>query len=382
MKVVVAIDSFKGSLSSLDAARAAAEGIKGAIPSCVTECFAIADGGEGTSEALARALRAETQTVTVTGPLGEKVFAEYYLDLKTGTAVMEMSKAAGLTLVPEGKRDPLFTTTYGVGEMIKDAVEKGCRSFIIGIGGSATNDGGIGMLSALGFEFFDADGNYVENCGKGLEKLSDISCKNVLPELYECKFEIACDVTNPLCGKNGCSAVFAPQKGADENTVLLMDGWLSAYASLTREIFPNADPDFPGTGAAGGMGFAFVTYLDAKLMRGIDLVIEKTGIEKAIENCDIVVTGEGKIDSQTAMGKAPMGIANIAKKHNKPVVAFCGTASSDADICNSFGIDGVFPVLRRPCSLAQAMDKDIAYSNLRDTANQVFSLIKSIKSHT
>ena len=379
MKVVVAIDSFKGSLSSLDAARAAGEGIKAAIPDCTTKYFPIADGGEGTSQALASALGAEKERVDVTGPLGEKISAEYYLDPKTRTAVMEMSEAAGLPLVPEEKRNPLFTTTYGVGEMIKDAIRKGCRRFVVGIGGSATNDGGVGMLSALGFEFFDAEDKYIENCGKGLEKLSRISCKNALSELSECEFEIACDVTNPLCGKNGCSAVFAPQKGADEKTVQLMDSWLFSYAILSKDVFKNADPELPGTGAAGGMGFAFVTYLNAKLMRGIDLVIEKTGIEKAIETCDLVVTGEGKIDSQTAMGKAPMGIANIAKKYKKPVIAFCGTASADADVCNSFGIDGIFPILRRPCTLSQAMDRDSAYSNMRDTAKQVFSLIKTIK---
>ncbi len=379
MKVVLAIDSFKGSLSSLDAVHAAKEGIKEAIPSAKVECFAVADGGEGTSSALAQSFGAKKQNVSVTGPLGEKLDAEYYFDDKTSTAIMEMSKAAGLPLVPENKRNPLFTTTYGVGEMIADAMARGCRNFIVGIGGSATNDGGVGMLRALGFEFFDADGNYIENCGKGLEKLSRISCENAIPGLSECHFEIACDVTNPLCGDAGCSAVFAPQKGADEKTVKLMDAWLANYAILSKEVFPHADGELSGTGAAGGMGYAFVTYLGGELKKGIDLVIEKTGIEKAISDCDIVVTGEGRIDAQTAMGKAPSGIAKIAKKYGKTVVAFCGSASADSDICNAHGIDCVFPILRAPCTLSEAIDIDHAYNNLRDTAKQVFSLINTIK---
>ncbi len=379
MKIVLAIDSFKGSLSSLDAARAAQEGIKEAIPDAVTECFSVADGGEGTSEALAQSFGADKETVCVTGPLGEKVFADYCFDKKTSTAIMEMSKAAGLPLVPMEKRNPLKTTTYGVGEMIADALSKGCRNFIVGIGGSATNDGGVGMLKALGFEFFDSDGNQIDKCAQGLEKLSKISCQNALPALSECHFEIACDVTNPLCGENGCSAVFAPQKGADPDTVLKMDAWLANYARLSKTVCPNADPELSGTGAAGGMGFAFVTYLGAELKKGIELVIEKTGIETAIENCDIVVTGEGRIDAQTAMGKAPAGIAKTAKKHGKPVVAFCGTASDDSDLCNLFGIDGIFPVLRKPCLLSEAMAHDVAYNNMKNTAKQVFSLINAIK---
>ncbi len=379
MKVVLAIDSFKGSLSSLDAARAAKEGIMAAIPTAETKCFAVADGGEGTSCALAQSLDAKKQNVSVTGPLGEKIDADYYFDKKTSTAIMEMSKAAGLPLVPEDKRNPLFTTTYGVGEMIADAIAKGCRNFIVGIGGSATNDGGVGMLRALGFDFFDANGNYIENCGRGLEKLSRISCENAMPALSECRFEIACDVTNPLCGDVGCSAVFAPQKGADEKIVKLMDDWLANFAKLSKEVFPDADSELPGTGAAGGMGFAFVTYLGGELKKGIDLVIEKTGIEKAISDCDIVVTGEGRIDAQTAMGKAPSGIAKIAKEYRKIVVAFCGTASPDADICNAHGIDGIFPILRVPCTLSEAIDPEHAYNNLRDTAKQVFSLINTIK---
>ena len=378
MKAVIAIDSFKGSLSSLDSAQAVKEGIKEVFPDAAVAIFSVADGGEGTLEAIAESLDAKTKTVSVTGPLGDKICAGYGIVPDKGIAVIEMSKASGLTLVPAERRDPLFTTTRGVGEMIADAINDGCRKFVVGIGGSATNDGGVGMLKALGFGFFDKNGSEIADGAKGLENLSFISKEAVLPKLCECEFEIACDVTNPLCGVSGCSAVFARQKGADDKSITQMDGWLKEYARISKTIYPDADPDIPGSGAAGGMGFAFVAYLGAVLKSGIDLVLEKSGIENEIRDADIVVTGEGRIDSQTVMGKAPEGVARLAKKYGKPVIAFCGSASKDAHICNKHGIDGVFPIIRTPITLDEAMERNTAYENVMVTSRQVFNLIKTL----
>ena len=374
MNIVIAIDSFKGSLTSLDAGMAAAEGIVRAIPDAKISVRPIADGGEGTVEALCLGLGGIKMAIDVTGPLGEKVKAEYGLIPKTKTAIIEMSAASGITLVSDDKRNPLNTTSYGVGELIADAIKRGCRSFIIGIGGSATNDGGIGMLQALGFDILNGDGKNVSFGAKGLEEIKTISTENVIPELSECSFSIACDVTNPLCGENGCSKVFGPQKGADEAMISNMDKWLSDYADLTKTIFPNADKNAKGAGAAGGLGFAFMTFLNGQLTGGIDLILRETRLEEYIKTADIVVTGEGRLDSQTVMGKAPSGVASIAKKYGKKVIAFSGCVTKDAHLCNDHGIDAYFPIVRGACSLEEAMNPDNAFDNMSDTAEQVFRL--------
>ena len=264
---------------------------------------------------------------------------------------------------------------YGVGQLIADAVSQGCRNFIIGIGGSATNDGGIGCLQALGFGMLDSDGKQVDFGAKGVSQLKKITADNVIPELSECSFHIACDVNNPLCGENGCSAVFAPQKGADEAMITEMDGYLSKYAKLTKRYNTNANPEAHGAGAAGGLGFAFMSYLNAVLDPGIDLILRKTRLEEAIIDADIVVTGEGCLDAQTAMGKAPVGVAKLAKKYGKPVIAFSGIVRDGASLCNENGIDAYFPILRSICTSEEAMNSDIARKNLADTAHQVFRLI-------
>lgn len=374
MNIVIAIDSFKGSLTSLDAGMAAAEGIVRAIPDAKISVRPIADGGEGTVEALCLGLGGIKMAIDVTGPLGEKVKAEYGLIPKTKTAIIEMSAASGITLVSDDKRNPLNTTSYGVGELIADAIKRGCRSFIIGIGGSATNDGGIGMLQALEFDILNGDGKNVSFGAKGLEEIKTISAENVIPELSECSFSIACDVTNPLCGENGCSVVFGPQKGADEAMISNMDKWLSDYADLTKTIFPNADKNAKGAGAAGGLGFAFMTFLNGQLTGGIDLILRETRLEEYIKTADIVVTGEGRLDSQTVMGKAPSGVASIAKKYGKKVIAFSGCVTKDAHLCNDHGIDAYFPIVRGACSLEEAMNPDNAFENMSDTAEQVFRL--------
>lgn len=378
MKVVVAIDSLKGSLSSLDAGNAIKEGILHAIPDADICVRPLADGGEGTVEALALGMNGKLQQVTVTGPLGTLVTCTYGILEETRTAIMEMSGAAGITLVPEQERNPLNTTTYGVGEVIKDAIAKGCRHFIVGIGGSATNDGGIGMLQALGYGMLDKNGLQVPLGAKGLKELVTITDEHVIPQLRECTFRVACDVTNPLCGEKGCSAIFGPQKGATPAMIPELDRWLSAYAALTADKYQTADAEYPGTGAAGGMGFAFLAYTNAVLESGIKIVLEETKLEDYVKDADIIVTGEGRLDGQTIFGKAPIGVARIAKKYDKLVLAFSGSATDDATVCNAHGIDAFFPILRKICTLQEAMDSANARANMIATAEQVFRLAGSV----
>ncbi len=378
MKVLIAIDSFKGSLTSREAGMAAAEGIKRVYPEAVCDVVTVADGGEGTVDSLMSALEGQTVSVQVCDPLGRKINCSYGIT-PDGTALMEMSSAAGITLLEKDELNPLHTTTYGVGEMIKDAIEKGCRRFVIGIGGSATNDGGAGMLQALGFSFLNKEGEDIPFGAEGLSQLHSISTQGVMKELSGCTFRIACDVTNPLCGENGCSAVFGPQKGASAETVSEMDGYLLNFAEKTKDILPLSDKDFPGTGAAGGLGFAFKSYLDAELLSGIELILDEIHIEEKIKEADIVITGEGRIDSQTVMGKAPGGVAEKAKKHGKPVLAFSGAVTKDAVFCNEKGIDAFFPIVRGITTLEEAMKKDTAFSNMTDTAEQVFRVIKAFR---
>lgn len=374
MKVVVAIDSFKGSLTSLEAGEAVREGVLKADRDADVVIRPLADGGEGTVEALAIGLGGEMIETQVTGPLGTPVTAKYCI-VKGSTAVIEMAQAAGLPLVPAELRDPMNTTTYGVGELILDAIRRGCRSFIVGIGGSATNDGGAGMLSALGFEFLDKNGAPIAQGARGLEFLSSVSGANAIPELRECSFRVACDVNNPLCGERGCSAVYAPQKGASPEAVKIMDEWLGNYAETAKKTFPNADANYPGAGAAGGLGFAFMTFLDGVLESGISIILDETELERYIADADVVVTGEGRIDFQTAMGKAPIGVAKLAKLHEKRVVAFAGCVTEDAEECNLHGIDAFFPIIRGITTLDEALDKSNAHKNLAATAYQVFRLL-------
>lgn len=292
MKIVTAIDSFKGSMTSMDAGKAVAEGIHRADAGAEVLVRPLADGGEGTVEALTSGMSGSRQQIQVTGPLGTPVICEYGIIEASGTAVIEMAGAAGITLVPDEKRNPLYTTTYGVGEVIRDAVKKGCRRFIIGIGGSATNDGGTGMLQALGYGFLDKNGNQIPFGARGLKVLETITEAHVLPELKECRFRIACDVTNSLCGEQGCSAVFGPQKGATPSMVVEMDQWLGNYAALAGKNSRKQIRRSAGTGAAGGLGFAFLTFTDAVLESGIKIVLEETRLEEYIREADLVITGE------------------------------------------------------------------------------------------
>ena len=379
-KILVAVDSFKGSMTSLGAGNAIEKGIKSILPDAEIRVRPVADGGEGTTEAIIYGKNNVSRgSCIVTGPLGKKITAEYTIyDAADGrTAVMEMAAAAGLPLVPEDQRDPMHTTTYGVGEMIRDAILKGCERFIVGIGGSATNDGGIGMLQALGFSCLDADGHEVPYGAEGLGVLErivipgkmlvrknsselavadpvdtpivgtaaisgagavDESCvdddDDFASRLSRCTFSIACDVTNPLVGELGCSRVFAPQKGADAETVELMDGYMKHYADVVeRSAEGKSDRNTPGAGAAGGLGYAFRMFLGGKLMPGIDIVLSETGLEADVEWADTVITGEGRIDAQTMMGKTPSGVARLAKKHGKYVIAIGGCLGDGAENC-------------------------------------------------
>ena len=378
MKVLVAVDSFKGSLSSFEAGQSIKEGVLRVFENAQVSVFPVADGGEGTVDALVSLLCGKRQSVLANDPLGRKITCEYGI-INEKTAVIEMSCAAGITLIKENERNPLLTTTYGVGEVIKDAVLRGCRDFIIGIGGSSTNDGGVGMLQALGFDILDQNGKQVKFGAQGLKDIKTVSDKNAMPELKECSFSVLCDVKNPLCGENGCSRVFAPQKGATPQMIEDMDVWLDLFADIAKQSFENADKNAEGAGAAGGMGFALMTFMGAKLHRGIDLILEKIELEKHIKNADIVITGEGKLDSQTAMGKVPMGVAALSKRHNKPVIAFAGSIGKDADTLNQKGIDAFFPAVRGVCTLGEAMDRENAYKNLSDSVEQAFRLIKITK---
>ena len=383
-KILVAVDSFKGSMTSLEAGNAIKKGIKSILPDTEVRVRPVADGGEGTTDALIYGRDGVSrERCYVTGPLGDRITAEYtiYNAADGRTAVMEMAAAAGLPLVPEGQRDPMHTTTYGVGEMIMDAVAKGCERFIVGIGGSVTNDGGIGMLQALGFSGLDANGHEVPYGAEGLGVLErivipgkmlvrknsselavadpvdtpivgtaaisgagavDESCvddDDFASRLSRCTFSIACDVTNPLVGELGCSRVFAPQKGADAEMVEIMDGYMKNYADVVeRSAEGKSDRNTPGAGAAGGLGYAFLMFLGGKLMPGIDIVLSEIGLEADVEWADTVITGEGRIDAQTMMGKTPLGVAKLAKKHGKYVIAIGGCLGDGAENCVKEGL--------------------------------------------
>ena len=318
--------------------------------------------------AIIAGLGGKLKSVKVTTAAGAILPAEFDEVLDKKLAVIEMANAAGLPLVPENLRNPLNTTTYGVGELILQAINDGCRDFIIGIGGSATNDCGLGMLTALGYNF--NTGIY----GRDLEKVTAIDDSNVLPELRECKFRIACDVTNPLTGANGCSAVYGPQKGATPEIVQTMDAWIKNFGELSAKFLNLEKKSVPGDGAAGGLGFAFRSYLRGKLLPGVDLVLDALNIADDLKTADVLITGEGKLDFQTAQGKAPSGVAKLAKKLN-PKILTIGIGGSVADISDEAGLDAAFPILREPMTLADAMKKNIAAENISATVKQIVRLI-------
>lgn len=375
MKIVIAIDAFKGSLTSIDAGNTIKSAILKVKPDADVIVKPMADGGEGTTDALIDGLNGRKVNITVTGPLGTAVNAYYGILPETNTAVMEMAQAAGITLISENQKNPFIATTYGVGEMILDACKKGCKNFIIGIGGSATNDGGLGMLKALGYSFLDLNGKDVGAGAKALSHIQTIDDKNVSPLLASCNFRIACDVNNPLYGPNGATYIYGPQKGVTKEQLPILDNSMKHFAHISSDFLGVEHANTPGAGAAGGMGFAFLSYLNASLIPGIELIIEAVDLENAIKECDIVITGEGRLDYQTAMGKAPVGIARLAKKYNKKVIAFAGSVTEDAVNCNQAGIDAFFPIIRGITSLEDAMISENAKRNLFATVEQVFRIL-------
>ncbi len=378
MKVVIAMDSLKGSLSSVDAGNSIKEGI---LSVCNAQIIVkpLADGGEGTVDALLAGMGGSEVQLAATGPLGDKITCTYGILAQNQTAVIEMAAAAGINLIPKEDLNPLYTTTYGVGEMVRDAIFRGCRDFIIGIGGSATNDGGIGMLQALGYVFYDSEGKPVGAGGREAARITDISSEGALQELKECRFMIACDVTNPLCGPMGASHVFGPQKGATPEIADILDSGLEHFSLVVNRILGKDTARVPGTGAAGGLGYALLTFLNASLESGIEIILREIGLEEDIKDADFVITGEGQLDFQTAMGKAPVGVAKLAKKYGKKVLAFAGSTTKNASKCNEEGIDAYFSILQLPMTVKEAMEYDTAKSNLFCTAAQVFRLIKAVQ---
>lgn len=375
MKVVVAIDSLKGSLSSIEAGNTIKSAILSVKPDASVIVKPLADGGEGTTDAFIEGLGGEKTELSVTGPLGAPVNAYYGYLPQTNTAIMEMASAAGITLIPENKKNPLLATTYGVGEMIRHAIGKGCRNFIIGIGGSATNDGGIGMLKALGYSFLDENGQDIGEGGQALSKVMSIDASHICPELSECNFQVACDVNNPLCGSNGATYIYGPQKGVTEEMKEELDRGMAHFAQITEHVLNNHFSEAEGAGAAGGLGFALLSYLNARLTPGIELILEAIELEKEVQDADIVITGEGRLDHQTAMGKAPVGVARLAKKYGARVMAFAGSVTKDAGACNDAGIDAFFPIVRGVTTLEEAMKPDNARANMAATVEQVFRLL-------
>lgn len=374
MKILVMIDSFKGSLSSFEAGSIIKETIEDMDPNHKVKVLPIADGGEGTLEAMVSLPGLDELKIDVKNPLMEDIKAAYAFSKKDKLALMEMSQSSGLTLI-EDRLSPMEATTYGLGQMILEALDKGAREFIIGIGGSATNDGGIGMLEALGYEFLDQDGKPIPKGIKGVEKLVQIKKDKVDKRVLESKFSIACDVDNPLYGKNGAAYVYGPQKGASPDQVKIIDENLRKYHELSKKILDEPSADYKGVGAAGGLGYAFKNYLNADLKPGIDLILEKIDARKYIKESDLVITGEGKMDFQTSMGKTPVGVAKLAKNYDKKVLAFAGIVDNDACAVNDRGIDAFFPILDKIRPIDEALDKDIAKENLQRTTKQVMNVI-------
>ncbi len=382
MTIIIAMDSFKGSLSSLEAAEAVCRGIHDVRPEMKMQLFPLSDGGEGLTETIVSVLHGKYRRLMVTGPLGEKVEAAYGLIHHGRTAVIEAAEACGLALVPKEKQNPLYTQTCGIGEMIADAIRNGSRDFIIGLGGTATNDAGIGMLTSLGWQFTDKNGNEAGTGGAALEHIFHIDSSKVPAELQECRFQIACDVDNPLFGSNGAAVTFAPQKGANAEAVAQLDKGLRVFAEISSKVLGKEIAYLPGAGAAGGLGAAFAAYLQGELCPGIELVLERLELAKYMKDAQLVITGEGRLDTQTARGKAPLGIARLAAEYKVPVVAFAGSVEETADDTDTFfynnGLTACFPIVSKPMSLEQAMNKEQTQTNLRQSARQLMQLLQTV----
>ncbi len=368
-KVVIAPDSFKESLSALEVAEAIERGFRQIYPEANYVKLPMADGGEGTVDAMVAATGGQIIDVAVSGPEGKTTEAFYGLLGEGNTAVIEMAAASGLHLVARDERDPRITTSYGTGELILAALQRGVTSIILGIGGSATNDGGAGMMQALGAKLLDAHHQELKPGGAALAQLAHIDLSQLAPRLQQVKITVACDVDNPLCGEKGASVIFGPQKGATQEMTQELDQALHHYGTLLEQATGRAVLQTPGAGAAGGMGAALIGFLNAQLRPGIEIVIETLHLEEAVRDADLVITGEGRLDSQSIHGKTPIGVARIAKRHQLPVIAIAGSLAKDYQIVHQHGIDAAFSVIDRIVTLQEAL-ADAAH-NLEVTARNV-----------
>ena len=378
MKIVIAPDSFKESLSAEGVASAIEAGWLNVFPEATVEKVPVADGGEGTTEALVAATSGEQFNEPVQDPLGREISAHWGLLGETSdgliTAVVECASASGLECLSSEERDPLIASTYGTGQLILKALDKGARRIILGLGGSATNDGGVGMLSALGAAFLDSEGNPLPPGGEALHNLSKIDLSEFDSRLADTEFLVACDVDNPLLGPRGASAIFGPQKGATPELVERLDKALAQFADIAEPLMDKQGRELEGAGAAGGLGFGLVMFLNARLAPGVDLVLEAVQFKKRLEGADLVITGEGRMDGQSLGGKTPVGVARWAKEINLPVIAICGSVGEGAEAIHDYGIDALFPILAGITTLDAALKEGAA--NLQRTSEQVARVFK------
>lgn len=375
MKIVIAPDSYKESLSALEVATAIERGFREIFPSAEYIKIPVADGGEGTVEAMVAATNGRIVKVAVKGPLGEQAEGFYGISGDEQSAFIEMAAASGLEMVPPAKRDPLITTSWGTGELIRHALDAGVKHIIIGIGGSATNDGGAGMVQALGAKLLDEQDRQIAPGGAALESLARIDLRELDKRLAGCRIEVACDVTNPLTGEAGASAVFGPQKGATPEMIARLDKALAHYAEIIARDLDIDVLNLAGGGAAGGMGAALYAFCGAELRQGIEIVTDALALDKHVRGADLVITGEGRIDSQTVHGKVPVGVAKVAKRYNIPVIGIAGSLTADVGVVHDHGIDAVFSVLYTICTLEKALAN--AGENVRMTARNVAAVLKA-----
>ncbi|BET42521.1 MULTISPECIES: glycerate kinase [Atlantibacter] len=374
MKIVIAPDSWKESLSALEVATAIEDGFRQIFPDAEVVKIPMADGGEGTVEAMVAATQGRIVTLSVTGPLGEPVEAFYGLSGDEKQAFIEMAAASGLESVPTARRDPRITTSWGTGELIRHALDAGVRHIIIGLGGSATNDGGAGMVQALGAGLLDAQGEQIAGGGEALSQLERIDTRRLDPRLAECRIEVACDVTNPLTGEEGATAVFGPQKGATPDMVRQLDEALTHYGKIIERDLDKSVLTLKGGGAAGGMGVALYAFCGAELRQGVEIVTEALSLDAAVRHADLVITGEGRIDSQTIHGKVPIGVARVAKRYDIPVIGIAGSLTTDVGVVYDHGLDAIFSVIPRICTLDEALEN--AADNLRMNARNIAAVMK------
>ncbi|WP_313020517.1 glycerate kinase [Atlantibacter hermannii] len=374
MKIVIAPDSWKESLSALEVATAIEDGFRQIFPDAEVVKIPMADGGEGTVEAMVAATQGRIVTLSVTGPLGEPVEAFYGLSGDEKQAFIEMAAASGLESVPTARRDPRITTSWGTGELIRHALDAGVRHIIIGLGGSATNDGGAGMVQALGAGLLDAQGEQIAGGGEALSQLERIDTRRLDPRLAECRIEVACDVTNPLTGEEGATAVFGPQKGATPDMVRQLDEALTHYGKIIERDLDKSVLTLKGGGAAGGMGVALYAFCGAELRQGVEIVTEALLLDAAVRHADLVITGEGRIDSQTIHGKVPIGVARVAKRYDIPVIGIAGSLTTDVGVVYDHGLDAIFSVIPRICTLDEALEN--AADNLRMNARNIAAVMK------